>query len=123
MREIEAHSWQSVCVRAGLGTLTCRECGTTLTGKPLHCLDLQKNQQLDESTYTGLLFHDLRRTGARNLRRRGVNEGVALKVAGFRTSSVFKRDSLVGDDDIADAMGRVQERERPVLLTNQRQSA
>jgi integrase len=110
------HAWQSACVRAGLGVLSCRECGTTISGKPLHCPNCKKNRQLNESSYEGLLFHDLRRTGARNLRRSGVAEEVAMKVGGWRTPSVFKRYSIVGGDDIREAIRKVQERERLVLL-------
>ena len=52
----------------------------------------------------GLLFHDLRRTGARNLRRAGVAEGVIQKIGGWKTRSVFERYAIVDQRDIADAM-------------------
>jgi integrase len=38
-----------------------------------------------------LLFHDLRRTAARNLRAAGIAEEVIMRIAGWRTSSMFKR--------------------------------
>ncbi len=56
----------------------------------------------------GLLFHDLRRTGARNLRRAGVAEGVIQKIGGWKTRSVFERYAIVDQRDIADAMRKLE---------------
>ena len=59
-----------------------------------------------------LLFHDLRRTAARNLRRAGVAEGVIQRIGGWQTRSVFERYNIVTQNDIADAMLKLQAAEQ-----------
>jgi integrase len=54
-----------------------------------------------------LLFHDLRRTGARNLRRLGVSEGVTMRIGGWKTRNVFERYNIVDHADLADAARRL----------------
>jgi integrase len=56
----------------------------------------------------GLLFHDLRRTAARNLRAAGVPEEVIMRIAGWRTSSVFKRYAIVDQKDIRAALQQLE---------------
>jgi integrase len=55
-----------------------------------------------------LLFHNLRRTAARNLRRAGVAEGVIMKIGGWRTRSVFERYAIVSQTDITEAMQKLE---------------
>jgi integrase len=46
-----------------------------------------------------LLVHDLRRSGARALRRAGVAESVIMAIGGWETASVFKRYDIVSNKD------------------------
>jgi integrase len=51
----------------------------------------------------GLLVHDLRRTGARNLRRAGVDRDTVMRIGGWKTDSVFRRYNIVDERDLEEA--------------------
>ena len=67
-----------------------------------------------------LLFHDLRRTAARNLRTAGVPEEIIMRIAGWKTSNVFRRYAIVDKTDIRAALQQLERtRQKQADLTNE----
>lgn len=56
--------------------------------------------------YTGVLLHDLRRSGVRAMVRAGVPESVAQRISGHATAAVFRRYDITSDQDLRDAAAR-----------------
>lgn len=69
-----------------------------------------------------LLFHDLRRSGIRNMIRAGVDRDVAKRISGHRTDSMLSRYNVTDTSDQVEAFRRVQDyltekRQQPSLPT------
>lgn len=82
--------WEPACVAVQLGTWR------TPTAK-----------SWTQRGYQGLIFHDLRRTGVRNLIRAGVPEKTAMAISGHKTRSVFERYNIINPRDLEDAGRKV----------------
>jgi hypothetical protein len=69
-----------------------------------------------EAGVPGLLYHDLRRSAARNLRNAGVAEEIIMKIGGWKTPNVFKRYSIVDTKDMSDALAKLDRRREAEAL-------
>jgi len=98
-------AWHAVCVRSGVGKFLCLDCDHVVTKTKCDCGSRRR-------TYKGLLFHDLRRSGVRNLRRLGVAGSVAMKISGHKTASVFRRYDIIEQSDLDDAAAKLEAKQK-----------
>jgi integrase len=56
----------------------------------------------------GQLFHDLRRSGIRNMTRAGVSRKVATTISGHRTEAIYTRYDIPDEEDLKDAVIKTQ---------------
>jgi integrase len=77
-------------------------------GQPVKAFDRAWRNALKDAGLPGdRLFHDFRRSAARNLRQAGVSETEAMKVTGHKTTSMFRRYSIVSTDEVEAALLKV----------------
>lgn len=72
-------------------------------GKQIKCFKGEWAAATKSAGVPDLLFHDLRRTGVRNMVRAGISETVAMRISGHLTRSVFDRYDIGSKKDVSDA--------------------
>lgn len=93
-----------------------RKDGTLVKGKPVKGFRKIWDKVWSRAGVPGLLFHDLRRSGVRNLRRLGVQESVAMRISGHKTRSVFERYNIVDGADLADTASKLDTKQNGAAL-------
>jgi integrase len=73
-------------------------------GKPVQNFRKTWKSACHKAGVPDLLFHDLRRSAVRDLRKAGAAETVIMSIGGWLSRSVFQRYAIVSQSDIADAM-------------------
>ena len=86
---------------------TCpKDCEWVFRGRGNHPVDNHLNgwvEACERAGMPGLLFHDLRRSAVRNMKRAGIQDKVAMEISGHRTRAVFDRYNIVDESDLKDA--------------------
>ena len=70
-------------------------------GEPLIDFRGSWDSAVENAGLDGLKFHDLRRSGVRNLSRSGTPERVIMSITGHRTRAMFDRYNVTSEDDLA----------------------
>ncbi|MGA2358647.1 MAG: site-specific integrase [Terriglobales bacterium] len=89
---------------------------TRADGKPVRSIQKIWRTICERAGVPDLLFHDLRRSGVRNLRRLGVQESVAMKISGHRSRTVFERYNIVDEADLTEAARKLDEKQKSSAL-------
>lgn len=62
---------------------------------------------VEKAGLDGRIFHDFRRTAARNLIDAGCSEGDAMKITGHKTAAIFKRYCIVSKKHLAESVAKL----------------
>jgi integrase len=82
------------------------DCVWVFWGRGNHPVDNHLNgwsEACERAGLPGLLFHDLRRSAVRNMKRAGIQDKVAMEITGHRTRSVFDRYNIIDEADVRGA--------------------
>lgn len=72
-------------------------------GKQLKSLKKSWKTATEEVGLTGKVFHDLRRTGVRDMTTAGIDEVTAMQISGHKTRSVFNRYNITSEVRLKEA--------------------
>lgn len=100
-------AWAAACCAAGVGKMVCPGCGRDVN-EERQCARCGRSWTREELNYVGRIFHDLRRTAARNMVAAGVPPQVAMTITGHRTDAMFRRYAIVSEEQKREALAKTQ---------------
>ena len=83
--------------------------GTESHGRPFDDISVVWRRACKAAGLEGRIFHDFRRSAARNMDRAGVSRHVAMQITGHKTEAMYRRYNIVDDGDIRTAIRRTQQ--------------
>jgi integrase len=89
--------WQTVDCMLGHGGVR------TVPGSHVQKFDASWKAAVKRAGYEGLLFHDLRRSAQRNMRKAGIDQSIRMKISGHKTDSMERRYNIVDIEDVKEA--------------------
>jgi integrase len=81
----------------------------TRVGKPVTDFRGSWEAACKEAGVPDLLFHDLRRSAARNIDRRGSSRSIATKITGHKTESMYRRYRIGDHADLQEAARKMEQ--------------
>jgi integrase len=87
------------------------------TGEPWQDIRKPFSRACKKAKLDGLWFHDLRRSFVTKARRTGIAESVVMRMSGHKTRAVFDRYNIVSEDDLREAVRRLDQSLGHVLDT------
>lgn len=100
--------WRRACVRLGLGSM---QPVVDAKGEPVFesRKDRPRSKPKQKLVYTGLIFHDLRRTFITDAENSGAPRHEVMMVSGHRTESVYKRYAIGNRDRRREVVARIED--------------
>ena len=78
------------------------------TGKPWTSIENKWKKALKAAGLKGVWIHDLRRSFTTNARKSGSLESVVMKMTGHKNRHVFDRYNIVDDEDLQEAVAKLE---------------
>jgi hypothetical protein len=80
---------------------------TRLNGFPIRSMKDGWREIATRAGLPGMIFHDLRRTAARNMLRTGVSASVVMEILGWKSFAMLQRYDIVSEADLAMAADKL----------------
>ena len=99
--------WRRACVKIGLGKwepVIDQKSGEPLLNAPRY----ERSQPKPKLRYTGLIFHDLRRSFVTDAEHAGAARHEVMAITGHKTESVYKRYAIGGRDERRAALTQIE---------------